>query len=193
VNGATSPATQPALAIVPPPASLPAPTDREAKLRAVVAECEAKSDPTPYEKRKLSEALRELAKLDRARKRAARASQPATPTATQPATAPAPSTDALPERTTEQRAKDCVAFLRAVFRIAAFVAPLFGYTVRPLEPSEAKDDAGYWTPLAERYLFFDRLITWLGAPVALVERLAAHMSRKDVPPPPPPDAKREAS
>jgi hypothetical protein len=86
-----------------------------------------------------------------------------------------------PARSDEQRAADGAVFLRALYRVAGFVADFLGYEVTPLSATEASEDATYLVPLARRYLWMDSALTFVGAPAALVIRFASHLRKKPEP------------
>lgn len=53
------------------------------------------------------------------------------------------------------------------------------YQLEILTPGEALEDAQILWPLVERHPVLARILSWIGAPIALVRRVAAKIKRKD--------------
>jgi hypothetical protein len=166
------------------------PDTSPAALRALsVDELQALRGATlrPYARRKVNEELnrREAEELkrkreERAARKAAKASAPVDSAPTSSPTqlvAPAPSTI-----TPEQRTEAVTRWLQGLFRVLHFIAGFLGYEVTPLADADARNDARAWLPLVERYAWADSVVTFSAGPLSLIERVAAHLKRREAPP-----------
>lgn len=136
----------------------------------------APAELTPWQRRKMREAEQRRKREERRQRRAELAAAKL-----QEAAAPMPAAEPvapMPERTDADRARDLAVFLSGLWLILRALAALLGWKVAPLTEPEAAEDAKSFVPMARRYPAFDSLCTWVAAPVVIVRRIAAKVSRK---------------
>lgn len=161
-----APPPSPALGPVPAPSASPPPT----------------AELTPWQRRKLREAEQRRKREERRQRRAELAAQKLEETAAAPPAEPAAML--APDRSDADRARDLAVFLSGVWLIARALASLIGWKLGPLTEAEAAEDAKSFVPMARRYPAFDSLCTWVAAPVVIIRRIAAKISRRGSTPEP---------
>lgn len=160
-----------------PAASPSKPTGGAAPLTLEQLQAIPEAQRTPYQKRKLRELEIKRAADERRQKREAKKVK-AAPAAAAPAAAELDE-DA---RDDKARAREAAMFWRFVFRLVNLIVWPFGFRVEKLAPAEAAEDAEYLVPLARKYRWFDVAIRWAALPFVLLERLTAHLKKRDTQP-----------